>query len=56
MSLEHTNVEIFDFYVDEDPIDLNLRYLDGIGTGPCAYDFERLLLDERVISDPSGSV
>ena len=53
---EYPNVESLHFYVDGNPVDLNLRSLDEIRNLQCAAGFESVLLDGRVIFDPSGSV
>ena len=53
---EYPNVESLHFYVDGVPVDLNLRSLDEIRNMNRAAGFESVLLDGRVIYDPSGSV
>ena len=49
-------VESLHFYVDGIPVDLNLRTLDEIHRVARATGFDRILLDGRVIYDPSGSL
>ena len=49
-------VESLHFYVDGIPVDLNLRTLDEIHKLARATGFDRILLDGRIIYDPSGSL
>jgi len=48
-------VESLHFFVDGTPVDLNLRSLEQIDAMPKAEGFESVLLDCRIIHDPSGT-
>lgn len=49
-------VESLHFYVGDTPVDLNLRTLDEIRVIVRAEGFDSVLLDGRIIHDPSGGV
>lgn len=50
------DVESLHFYVDGTPVDLNIRSLEQIRAMDRADGFESILLDARVIHDPTGQV
>ncbi|MFC1736097.1 hypothetical protein ACFL1X_08260 [Candidatus Hydrogenedentota bacterium] len=50
------DVESIHFYVAGTPVDLSLRNFDDIRTFERAEGFESVLLDARIIHDPSGEV
>ena len=50
------NVESLHFHMDNTPVDLNIRTLEQIKAMNRAEGFEAILLDARVIHDPSGQV
>jgi len=48
------SIESLHFYVGDTPVDLNLRTLEQIDAMGRADGFESILLDSRIIHDPSG--
>jgi len=50
------DVESLHFYVEDTPVDLNVRALEQIGAMSRADGFDSILLDARIIHDPSGQV
>ena len=51
-----SEVESLHFYVDETPVDLNIRTVQQIDLMDRADGFDSILLDVRIIHDPSGRV
>jgi len=49
-------VESLHFYAGGIPVDLNIRSLDDIRDTWCAEGFDSVLLDGRIIHDPSGDL
>ena len=49
------SIESMHFCVADTPVDLNLRSLEQIGVMNRAEGFESVLLDSRIIHDPSGA-
>lgn len=49
-------MESLHFHVDGVPVDLNIRSLDDIRDTWCAIGFDSILLDGKIIHDPSGRV
>ena len=56
MNHKAPQVESLHFYVRGVPVDLNIRTLDEIRKMPRATGFDQVLLEGRIIHDPSGSL
>ena len=54
--LRVSGVESLHFYVEGTPVDLNIRTLQQIDAMDRVDGFESILLDARIIHDPSGRV
>lgn len=51
-----SDIESLHFYINNIPVDLNIRSLEEIGKLKFAEGFETALLDGRIIHDPTGQI